>query len=639
MASASQQTSFDDLQHNILLNEALLASLEGDNTAESQRDRITIQEKLRDLNTQLKSHSSIPNWGATANMDSRSSRWTDIRPSSSNSEDLALTPNSTGSMPPPDLLALPSCKRQRNTEDQDNDNDFPDAKSLRPSPALSAAPSPASTTNSFDFNFDDDPVMQSIFGPKVKQEAQEEKKYFTELEKKRKQEKEDEAFARKLAESENVPQFTAIPVQWPGNYNQTIFSQDGSSFRKMPPPTPSAPIVKPERLPYPSNTGLSSQFSPSSNGAYSPYAPPPSYKPPLPSAWAVPQNGSLVPPENRAPLLSMGRATPRAISLTDSDSDIEEINANDFTPSTRQRQQRPAYNGFGFQPAGQSKNLPFAPTIPGKFPGGGFAGASVYGDNTSTDLFSTIDREMAELGYNTGSATDAYKDAYNSRLQEYYSDPTKTVEELRELIKHIRPDEELSPEEREGTPEQIKFPLMEHQKLGLTWMKKMEESYNKGGILADDMGLGKTIQALSLIVSRPPAPGTRKPTLVVAPVALIEQWKREAEKMIKPQHALKVFIVHGPQRQTSWNVLKHQDIILTTYGQLGSELKRKLAWDERLKTYPGARPEAKDYCPILGDQSVSRLISTASREDTGLLAGWYLNSTFFDVYSCFTTPC
>jgi hypothetical protein len=97
--------------------------------------------------------------------------------------------------------------------------------------------------------------------------------------------------------------------------------------------------------------------------------------------------------------------------------------------------------------------------------------------------------------------------------------------------------------------------------------------------------------------------------------------------------------VHGPQRQTSWNVLKRQDIILTTYGQLGSELKRKLAWDERLKTYPGARPETKDYCPILGDQSVSRLTSTASREDTGLLAGWDLDSTFFDVYSCFTATC
>jgi hypothetical protein len=635
MASTSQQTSFDDLQHNILLNEALLASLEGDNTAESQRDRITILENLRDLNTQLKSHGSIPNWGAVEDMGSRSSCWADTRPSSSSSEDPALTPDSTGSMPPPDLLAPPSRKRQRNTEDQENDNDFPDAKSLRPSPALSAAPSPASTTDSFDFNFDDDPVMQSIFGPKVKQEAQEEKKYFTELEKKRKQEKEDEAFARKLAEIENLPQFTAAPFQWPGNYNQAIFSQDGSSFRKMPPPAPSAPIIKPARLPYPSNTGLPSQFSPSSNRAYSPNAPPPSYNPPLPSAWAVPQNGSLLSPANRAPLPSMGRATQRAISLTDSDSEIEEISANDFTPSARQQQQRPAYNGFGFQPAGQSQNLPFAPIMPGTFPGGCFAGASVYGDNTSTDLFSTIDREMAELGYNTGSGMDAY----NSRFQDFYSDPTKTVEELRELIKHIRPDEELSPKEREGTPQQIKLPLMEHQKLGLTWMKKMEESSNKGGILADDMGLGKTIQALSLIVSRPPAPGICKPTLVVAPVALMEQWKREAEKMIKPQHALKVFIVHGPQRQTSWNALKHQDIILTTYGQLGSELKRKLAWDERLKTYPGARPEAKDYCPILGDQSVSRLISTTSREDSGLLAGWYLNSTCSDVYSCFTATC
>ena len=44
----------------------------------------------------------------------------------------------------------------------------------------------------------------------------------------------------------------------------------------------------------------------------------------------------------------------------------------------------------------------------------------------------------------------------------------------------------------------------EHQKLALTWLKKMEESKTKGGILADDMGLGKTISALALIVARPP---------------------------------------------------------------------------------------------------------------------------------------
>jgi hypothetical protein len=41
----------------------------------------------------------------------------------------------------------------------------------------------------------------------------------------------------------------------------------------------------------------------------------------------------------------------------------------------------------------------------------------------------------------------------------------------------------------------------------------------------------------------------------------------------------------------------------STYGQLASDLKRKFAWEEKLKMYPDARPTIAEYSPILGDQS------------------------------------
>lgn len=599
MALTSRPT-LDDLQHSILLNEALLVSLENDDTEESRQDRVTIQDKLQDLKEKLQSHVSIPNWGGTARIDFDSSRSVDRRPGSSSSEGaFELTPNSdTGSMAPPDLLALPSRKRHRNSTDYGDDNGFPDFKSLRPSPALSAAPSPASTTDSydFDFNFDDDPIMQEIFGPNVKEEMKESKKYLSDLEKKRKQEREDEEFARRLVESEHAPVYRPAS----SNYTQATFCPDASSFRTMLPPAAPPKLVKPEPPAYSSNTGFSSYAGPSPYSAQSPYArsSPPNAGP-LPLSWQA-----------RTPHAQT--VMPAAPSLTDSDSEIEEISESDFNLHARQQQQRrPSNNGYGFQPAGQSQHPPFAPnrTMPGAFPGSGFAGNSVYGGSSALGPFTGIDRDVIELGYLTGSGMAGSSrdpldlDAYSARIQYYYNDPAKTQEEILSLIKHIRPDEELDPEDREGTPEQIKFPLMEHQKLGLAWMKKMEEGTNKGGILADDMGLGKTIQALSLIVSCPPPPGVRRPTLVVAPVALMEQWKREAEKMVKPQYALRVFILHGPTRQASWNVLKTQDLILTTYGQLASDLKRKLAWEEKLKMYPDARPTITEYSPILGDQS------------------------------------
>jgi SNF2 family DNA or RNA helicase len=118
------------------------------------------------------------------------------------------------------------------------------------------------------------------------------------------------------------------------------------------------------------------------------------------------------------------------------------------------------------------------------------------------------------------------------------------------------------------------------------------------------MGLGKTVQALALIVSRPSLDHTRKTTLIVAPVALMQQWKREIERIIKPRHRLTVHVLHGEARNISWTNLREYDVVLTTYGLIASELKRKVKWDEKLQMYPDARPSGKeDYQPILGSTS------------------------------------
>ncbi|KAI9364701.1 hypothetical protein BD770DRAFT_357648, partial [Pilaira anomala] len=62
----------------------------------------------------------------------------------------------------------------------------------------------------------------------------------------------------------------------------------------------------------------------------------------------------------------------------------------------------------------------------------------------------------------------------------------------------------LSPEERIDTPDGLSITLMEHQKTGLQWMQKMEDSpYHRGGVLADEAGLGKAIQAISIIITNP----------------------------------------------------------------------------------------------------------------------------------------
>lgn len=68
-------------------------------------------------------------------------------------------------------------------------------------------------------------------------------------------------------------------------------------------------------------------------------------------------------------------------------------------------------------------------------------------------------------------------------------------EKIEKLLDNIQADIDIKPADRRGTPEELKITLLEHQKLGLTWLQKMEKNV-KGGILADDMGLGKTIQTM-----------------------------------------------------------------------------------------------------------------------------------------------
>lgn len=196
-------------------------------------------------------------------------------------------------------------------------------------------------------------------------------------------------------------------------------------------------------------------------------------------------------------------------------------------------------------------------------------------------------------------------DRYTDRVNYLTNDPTRTSAEIKSLLENIRPDEDLPAENREGTPDAMTYPLMEHQKLGLAWMKSMEEGSNKGGILADDMGLGKTIQALALMVSRRSQDPTRKTTLIVAPVALMKQWEREIKQKLKPgpENRLTCFILHGANRQTTWEQLKTYDVVLTTFGTLANEVKRKEGIDMAKRVNPNWRPITKaDQLPLLGDE-------------------------------------
>ena len=210
---------------------------------------------------------------------------------------------------------------------------------------------------------------------------------------------------------------------------------------------------------------------------------------------------------------------------------------------------------------------------------------------------------MGSLDHMTANQRALYED-----LQEdLRRDPVNTAQEISSLLANIRPDEDIPPQQRTGTPESMSrsSALYEHQKLGLAWMVAQEVGSNKGGILADDMGLGKTVQALALMVSRRSGNPLCKTNLIIAPVGLLKQWEREISVRLRPEieHRLRTFIYHGQTIKTPYEVLKQYDVVLTSFGTLASEMKRKDRQEDKKNADPNWRPSEKDILPILGANS------------------------------------
>ena len=107
----------------------------------------------------------------------------------------------------------------------------------------------------------------------------------------------------------------------------------------------------------------------------------------------------------------------------------------------------------------------------------------------------------------------------------------KPEDRLAKLPKALRPAVELKP----------------HQLEGVAWLQHLwEESPDRcrGTVLADDMGLGKTLQLLTLMAAAFEADPGLPPALVVAPVALLENWRNELGRFFVPG-TLPLLLLYG----------------------------------------------------------------------------------------------
>ena len=92
-----------------------------------------------------------------------------------------------------------------------------------------------------------------------------------------------------------------------------------------------------------------------------------------------------------------------------------------------------------------------------------------------------------------------------------------------------------------------------------------------GGILADEMGLGKTLQALvwlSMAVAGQES-GRRKPSLIVCPTSLVENWAAEAARFTP---WLRLGAMTGSDRHERWKDLDRFDVLVTSYALLRRDI-------------------------------------------------------------------
>jgi superfamily II DNA or RNA helicase len=125
-------------------------------------------------------------------------------------------------------------------------------------------------------------------------------------------------------------------------------------------------------------------------------------------------------------------------------------------------------------------------------------------------------------------------------------------------------------------PPGLRASLRDYQREALQWLEHLRAT-GAGGVLADDMGLGKTIETIALFAQEKAARRTDRPSLIVAPTSLVENWRRELARFAPH---LGCVPIHGPGRRASYDRIPRADVVVTSYPLLVRDAQRlsRFAW-------------------------------------------------------------
>ena len=121
-----------------------------------------------------------------------------------------------------------------------------------------------------------------------------------------------------------------------------------------------------------------------------------------------------------------------------------------------------------------------------------------------------------------------------------------------------------------AVPDGLQATLRPYQLQGLSWLQFLR-SNALGGVLADDMGLGKTLQTLAHVLTEKNAGRLDLPALIIAPVSLMGNWRKEAERFTP---TLRTLVLHGADRHTAASNMAGHDVVIAPYSLLQRDRER-----------------------------------------------------------------
>ena len=141
------------------------------------------------------------------------------------------------------------------------------------------------------------------------------------------------------------------------------------------------------------------------------------------------------------------------------------------------------------------------------------------------------------------------------------------ADSLREMVNQLA-GRSSSPEV--AVPDGLVATLRPYQLQGLSWLQFLR-THALGGVLADDMGLGKTLQTLAHVLIEKNAGRLDLPALIIAPVSLMGNWRKEAERFTP---TLRTLVLHGADRHNAATNMAGHDVVIAPYSLLLRDRER-----------------------------------------------------------------